>query len=74
MWIKNLNYLVYINDIRRIRNVTRYFRYKFENYEFYRLLAIRADMMNHKYVDKEKINEGFDPEKEEWKWVLHIKP
>lgn len=31
-------------------------------------------MIFHKYVDKQKVMDEFDPKTEEWKWVLHIKP
>lgn len=48
--------------------------YKFENYEFYRLSKVRADMMHHKYVDKEEMVKDYDPEKEDFKWVLQLKP
>ena len=47
--------LGYWNDVRRIRYFTRYFKYKMENFEFYRLLLIRSKMINHKFVNKEEI-------------------
>ena len=31
-------------------------------------------MMQHKYVDKTELIEDYDPTKEEWKWVLQVKP
>jgi len=30
--------------------------------------------MQHKYVDKTQMVEDFDPTKEEWKWILQVKP
>jgi hypothetical protein len=31
-------------------------------------------MYQHKYVDKEQLTKEYDPTKEEWKWILQIKP
>ena len=31
-------------------------------------------MQQHKYVDKEEMIKDYNPEQEEWKWVLQIKP
>jgi len=76
IFLNNLLYfLVYLNDVKRIRNLTRYFVYKFENFEYYRLISARALMMQHKYVNKEKIAKEQELNKdEEWRWVFHLKP
>ncbi|KRX06363.1 hypothetical protein PPERSA_04976 [Pseudocohnilembus persalinus] len=62
------------NDKKFLRKFSRYFTYKIQNFEYYRLTKIRAKMIQHKYVDKQKMMDEFDPKTEEWKWVLHIKP
>lgn len=28
----------------------------------------------HRFIDKEEVIREFNPEKEEWKWAIHIKP
>ena len=68
------DFLDYHRDIQRIRRITRPFYYQFENHEFYRLLSIRARMSFHKFIDKEEVIQNFNPEKEEWKWAIHLKP
>ena len=57
-----------------MRKIERYFVYKFENYEFYRLAKTRADMMHHKYIDKAEMLKDYDPKNEDYKWVLQLKP
>lgn len=64
----------YFRDVQRIRRITRSFYYQFENHEFYRLLSIRARMSFHRFIDKEEVIHTFNPEKEEWKWAIHLKP
>ena len=31
-------------------------------------------MSFHKFIDKEEVIQNFNPEKEEWKWAIHLKP
>ena len=67
-------HLDYFTDKQRFRHIKRYFTYKIESFEFYRLLGVRTKMMQHKYVDKTQLAEDYDPTKEEWKWILQVKP
>lgn len=64
----------YLRDVQRIKKITRLFYYQFENHEFYRLLHIRARMSFHRFIDKDETIKGFNSEKEEWKWAIHLKP
>jgi len=64
----------YFTDKQRFRHIKRYFTYKIESFEYYRLLGVRTKMMQHKYVDKTQLAEDYDPTKEEWKWILQVKP
>ena len=57
-----------------MRIFERFFVYKLYSFDYYRLINIRAKMIQHKYVDKKKVMDDFDPKTEEWKWVLHVKP
>eukprot|EP01016_Furgasonia_blochmanni_P006961 TRINITY_DN12793_c0_g1_i1.p2 TRINITY_DN12793_c0_g1~~TRINITY_DN12793_c0_g1_i1.p2 ORF type:complete len:114 (+),score=23.13 TRINITY_DN12793_c0_g1_i1:98-439(+) len=65
---------IYQKDKERIRSIERFFVYQFENYEFYRLRDVRERMIHHKYVEKKEFARGVDPEKEEMRWVFHVKP
>ena len=31
-------------------------------------------MSFHRFIDKEEVIKDFKPDKEEWKWAIHLKP